>query len=748
MKGTRDIDETLNDIIFKYQLDYYYPHFRNMYEAKKILSSIVADIEQNHKRVIFIGDDQTGIDFVQHIVREYDDIHFCAYNRDDPSLHKLNRVDWNVYDCIYLISFYGTGYIERWFVTHHIKYEWIYDVFERNGIIMQEEFFCFGKEDLLGQVMKYKRKCKGRTETIQCELYRQRSKYERAQNVQTRSIALKKCLFLTLYMRDFLEAEKYILLLEKEDGKYHQAWEEIQELLESVRKSISGKERKDIVLYWLDALPSGDEEDMPYLSNIMENSVVFENAIPHTGYTHSVMWAMFLGKKAVDDKAYLTKKVTRENSVVIRLLEEQGYEIKIYSGIFFDDFPSKYLSDRFYLDIYTPGSLVLWDMICNMMQESKRTFYLVHIMDTHDPYLCGGVCHDIFSTRFNLSEQYALARQETDERLAFYDAFINQDAFRVYMSDHGKNPQGNRFHALFNVYHKLIEPRRIEGIFSFLDFNVVLRQIVADGTIRESEFIKEYAEIACMDRYSREDIECVMRQKQDLSQYFFGAKGIVDKEHIYLHYKTGKEWLQRRDSIPICNPLLFYDCEDDVCDTELLPRYRELAGEYPADAIEDEKFKYSKYLYVLYNNLVKRNNIAERIACINALLKDFPDRSVAVRMGGNHSVALYYVLSKENKKKIWGFIDNQKECMCSAFQLPIVGIDEMEELGSRGVKTVILSSYVNLKALREESRARYKNMDILDIYDYFEKNDIWCKGCFYEIKGTDSDYDIGFPYSE
>lgn len=748
MKRMQDINGELNEIIIKYQLDSCYPHFRNMYEAEKILRSMITEVVQHQDNIIFVGDDQTGIDFVRNIVRMREGVHFYTYNRNDALLRELDGIDWNVYDCVYLISFYGTGYVERWFEMHHIKYEWIYDVFERNGLVMQDEFFCFGREDLLGQLIKYNRKSRGRTETIQCELYRQQSKYEKSVNRETRRIALKKCLFLTLYMRNFIEAHKYIIELAKEDHKYYEVWREIQCLLERVRKVISGRKRKDIILYWLDALPYGDEADMPYLSNIMEKSIVFENAIPHTGYTHSVMWAMFLGKKAVDDRAYRTKQVTRENSTVIQTLEEHGYDIKICSGIFNDDFPFEYLSNTFYSDIYAPASLVLWDMICCMLEEEKKTFYLAHIMDTHDPYLCGEACHDVFGKYFNLTEQYALARKETDELLAFFDTFIDKDAFRIYMSDHGKNPQGNRFHALFNVFHASIEPRRADGIFSLLDFPIVVRQIVKDNTINESEFMKECAEIVCMDRYNYMDIMRIMTRKQDLSQYVFGAKGIVDKEHIYLHYNTGKEWLQRRDSIPICNPLLFYDCTDDVCDKELLPHYREMVGEYPKDVIEDEKFQYSKYLYVLYDNLVKRNNVAERVTHINDILKKFPERSVAIRMGGNHSVALYYILSEENRKKIWGFIDNQKTCLCSAFQLPIVSTDEIEELERRGVEAVVLSSYVNIKALRDEAWVRYKNIDVLDIYDSFVRNDIWCKGCFYEIQGEDSDYDVGFPYSK
>lgn len=36
-----DINAALHEIIFKYQLDRYYPHYRNMYHAEKILTDVL-----------------------------------------------------------------------------------------------------------------------------------------------------------------------------------------------------------------------------------------------------------------------------------------------------------------------------------------------------------------------------------------------------------------------------------------------------------------------------------------------------------------------------------------------------------------------------------------------------------------------------------------------------------------------------------------------------------------------------------
>ena len=105
MKRMQDIDRALNEIIIKYQLDSYYPHFRNKYEAEKVLRNMIAEAVQHQKNILFIGDDQTGIDFVRNIARMCEGVHFCTYNRNDASLRELDGIDWNVYDCVYLISF-------------------------------------------------------------------------------------------------------------------------------------------------------------------------------------------------------------------------------------------------------------------------------------------------------------------------------------------------------------------------------------------------------------------------------------------------------------------------------------------------------------------------------------------------------------------------------------------------------------------------------------------------------------------
>lgn len=748
VKTVMNIDEALNKIIFKYHLDQWYPHYRNMYEAEILLNAVVDGIMQNQKKAIFVGNDMRGIEFIHNISRDYANIYFQFYNRNETE--PLEAVNWKEYDEIYIISFYGAEYIERWFRLHNIRYEWIYDIFEQGGTILQREFFSFGKESLIPFVAPGVRThiAKGYryAEAIQCELCCQRSKYENSYNYRTKRIALEKCLFLSLYMRNFIEVEKYVSLLMEYDSCFQSVWKEIQDLLNEIKRTISGRTQKDIVLYWLDCIPYGDEKDMPYLQNILQSAIVFENAYANVGYTNSTLRAMFLGKRDIEDQVGYIQEITRENSPVIQYLEEQGYHIKVISGIINRKFPRSYSSARYYAIDHTPCSMKLWDMVADMLSEKGKTLYIIHMMDGHSPYLNSRMKGDNYKDSSANKERYRLSRMEIDEQLAFFDSFVSQNAFRIYMSDHGRM-EIDRYHIIFSIYHKEWKPRRIEGMFSILDFSTVLKQMIVNDEINEAEFIREYVAIGNMDWYDKWNIGKLIKNKEPLTLAHIGYTGILDKEYIYLRYKTGKEWLQKVENMSLYKPLLFYDFPSDICEPELLSKYRKLAGEYPGELIEFEQFQYTKYLYVLYNNILKHNHVPDRVAAINQVLKDYPDRSVAIRMGGITSSELYYVLSEENKRKIWGFIDNDKECLCSGLYLPVIQQDGIADLyKNHGIKAIMLPSYSYYRMLRKEVGTWPANIDVLDIYDIFEKRGIGCREDFYKLRGSDEDYNVGFPF--
>lgn len=740
-----DIDEELNRIIFKYHLDKYYPHYRNMYEAKKIIQAVVQKIKDSKKRVIFVGENRQAIEFVQNIVGNYEDIRFLQYDQKDMAMHALERVSWREYEEVWILSFYGAEHVKRWFRVHNIACRWIYNVFEENNVFLQKEFFVLGQKDMyvLFDADRKLHTYSGYEGNLQCELYCQKCTYENAHDSRLKRIALEKCLFLSLYMKNFVSAREYVQLLSEED-KIQCLWKEVQELLEIIKGCLKKRHQKDIVMYWMDSLGYGKETDMPYLQKMMDKSVVFENAYTCMVYTNPTLRTLFLGKKDLDDGVYNVMDIGLENSPVMQFLNEEGYDIKIISGSIQKFFPAKCASNHFY-QLYDPASMKLWDLISNVLSQERKTLYIVHCMEAHHPFLSSKMGDGNYK---DPDVRYKLSKQEMDEQLAFYDGFLHEDAYRIYMSDHGYGPYSQ--HVLFNIYHTSLVPRRIEGMFSYLDFCKVIKQLVKNGSITESEFVKQYVEIGYMDYYNIRDIGRLFRRKGMPSLKLFGFVGILDKEYMYLHYSMGREWLQKRSEKPEETLSLFYESGSDICEPERLSYYRQLAGKYPESMRKDEKFRYTRYVYDLYSNIMMRHNshIQKCQDILNKLLHRYPEKSIGIRMGGCHSERLYYLLAKDSRQKIYGFIDNSDECACSKYHLPIVRPDQTEKLKNAGVKAILLSSYDRLEALREESEFWRQDFDILDIYEVFEQSGIPCEDNFYKVKVSDEDYDVGFPFDE
>ena len=56
-----DINAALNEVIFKYHLDRYYPHYRNMYEAERILCDIISEIKRDNRKAVFVRSEERRV---------------------------------------------------------------------------------------------------------------------------------------------------------------------------------------------------------------------------------------------------------------------------------------------------------------------------------------------------------------------------------------------------------------------------------------------------------------------------------------------------------------------------------------------------------------------------------------------------------------------------------------------------------------------------------------------------------------
>ncbi len=737
-----NIDERLNEIIIKYNLDRHYPQYRKMLMARKVLKRYVDDLVESKKITLFICDSETLVRMISRLANEDECISFL--NIQEKELKKLENVEWENYDKIVMLSFYNVEYIFRWFRTHNIAYEWIYDVFETEGIYFEREFYKFCKESynqwfdnfFPGKAAYYK-------DAVQMELYFQQQKVEKSVNDKVKLIALEKCFFISLYFRNFLKVKEYseMLIDITQDDIWSKVQNEIYELLSFIKDKL-GTKREGIILYWLDALEYGTEADMEYFKEVISKAVSFENAFTSTPFTNATLKAMLLGKTMVDDQTFEVKRIQDKDSEIITFLKSKGYKIKLISG-YLNELESEHCIDTF-MDMLTPVSMKLFAMLEDMLNEDDKTIYILHsLSETHHPYFGTDMADELMTDRDSgiwKAKRFASGRKELDEQLRFYDSFINDDITKIYMSDHGQAEFRTRYHIHFNVVHKNMRPRVVQAMFSILDFGKVMRQIIENGEIDESDFAREYVEIQDVDWYNKQRIQSIFKNKENIPTHMFGYKGIVDKNYIYIHFNVGKEWLQKRDEIQF-EPISGY-VGGDVCDEKLLPYYRSIVGEYPKELLNNEKFRYSRYIHMLYKRYASK--CEEKVKLFCKMLENYPDASVGIRNGGIHAERFYTVLPKEYKAKIWGFVDECDSCKCSYFGLPVI---DKYAINSSDMKAIVLCSFNERNELIEEATSYKKEIDVLDMYGYLECNGIKCNNWFYlDTNMTDEDYDVGFDF--
>ena len=720
-----DIENRLNDIIFKYNLDEFYPSYRKSIKAKKILSLIIKDNKEN---VVFIVQNEEEKNICQCYIKSK--IQYVL----EKNLQNYTSEYWMNFDKIYIISFDKKKLIKGYFDKIEVRTEWIYDDFLQENLQFEAAFY---DDNLLSE--KEKKSIDGGflnihhwTNCIQMIIFRENKNYLNALNDEIKCIILKKLIFLTIRMKNFKKAKYYFIKLQELDSfcmEYIYAWQEIDCLLNEIKLQLEKRNKKDIIIYWNDSMSYGEETSMPYLSTKIKESIAFSNAFTNTPFTGPTAKSIFCQKMQVDDEAYKIKEIGENNSELIRNIYNANYIFKVLGR------HMKYFSDEYFSDMYHEGtdscSMIYWDMIRNMIMQDKPMVLLAHAMEPHAPFLNmnmnGNVLQDLKESLYHRE----FAKQELDDQLEFYDSFIPKETVRIYMSDHGViNVEGmiERHHIIFSIWKKDILSKEINYFISTKDIGKIVENIINNSDLLKNINIKSYVKIQDVPRYNSLRVKsCIENVEKRLLPDIFGYKGIIDRDYVYIKFFNEIEYMIKRDKNMIEPKFLL---ESKVDNKELVSKYRELAGRCPDKLIKDEKFKYSREL--LKQGYNQANNLAKGFSYIRSIidesLRRYPAKSIAIRMGGYHSSVLFELLSLESKNKIKCFIDCNKECECMNLGLPIM---TLEESIKEGIKGIILSSFTHLQMLRDESRSYYNKISVIDLYQILEKRGLVCKQDFF-----------------
>ena len=728
-----DITKELNDIIIKYNLDSYYPRFRKRVYAEGLLRELFINNERHEDKVLMIASNQADVDHVKHLLQGRPNYFFFLFKGNTGELR--NDILNGKYSKFYLISLHNELQIAKFFLEIHIHLESIYDYFESRGIIFEDEYYRFNlEEDNFEDSFPGKN---GWRNNVLLEIYVQQQKFNIVHS--NKVIILKKLFFLTIYIKNFILAKNYLEKLEEMEicNNSLLAWKEVQELLLKISNNLKLRKQKDIVITWMDALSYGDGESMIYLQEKISKGISFDNAFTVMPFTRATLKTILCGKMPIDDELYKINELNEDNSHLIKFLYKKGYKVKFVSG-YMNFIDIKMKSDDYH-ELYSSCSEIFWDVQRNIILSEKPIFVIAHaLVETHHPYLSTKMEGMGFPDD---GKRYELGKIELDEQMKFYMNNFSENTTYIFMSDHGQPEFKRRFHTYLIINSKNIESKRSDKLFSYVDFWILIKQIVEKGEVDFKAFNREYLIVQDFDWYSAKLIGRIIKNKEPLNLFTFGYRGIITKEHIYLRFGIGKEWLVKRGEI-LYEPHLLYNV-NDLCDLDYLEKYRTLVGKNPQEIYLEERFKYSKYLYRLYERFLKhKDEIGE---LINNLFNGFSINSVAIRMGGDHSAELYYWLSDDNKRKINCIIDNNRNCVCSKLGYPIISYEEF--MNKQDIGVVVLSSFKYLELLKEEAKDYHNNVQVFDIYEYLSHNAKECKDNFYLIKMQDEDYEVGFPFS-
>ncbi len=380
-------------------------------------------------------------------------------------------------------------------------------------------------------------------------------------------------------------------------------------------------------------------------------------------------------------------------------------------------------------------------MLYNLLSSDKPVFLVAHALtEGHAPYLSSRIEDEDFLNEYSRIHQ---AHQELDEQMEYYMNYLNRGTKRIFMSDHGQPLVREEFHTYFVVSGGEFCHRAAKEMFSYVDFFKLLHGILEGDTLKHPLFDREYVEVQMLDFYNFQIIKNIIQNKKPVLQSYFGYFGAITREHLYLKYHVGKEFLALRSHMDR-EPHFLYQAHD-VCDDSLLPYFRGIVGARTLDVNTNEKFQYTRYLYRVYKNFAQKRNRV--FAIVNRLFEKYPDGSVALRMGGEHSLELFYVLTKENQRKLAYIVDCNPDCKCRKLNLPVISVKDME---GKAVRAVALSSFDHLEDLRQEISDYPKTTDIIDIYRSLEAAGIRCRSNFYTEDSyiKDDVYDVGFPFDK
>ena len=723
-----DIEYELNQLIFKYNMDKRFPFYRKYVEARRILKDTYDQLLREEATIVLISESATDLNWVQSCI--------CSRKEQEVQLNLLEIPSCSFEkNAIYInLSYCHRDEINLILREMGLEVFSIYNMFENAELYFQNAFY-----DIYAEEYMPFRGNEPHRDFISFDIchvfFRHRRLYELSERQEDKQLYLEKIIFDCLIAKDFLTLKKYIEYLEPNTKVLYEAfYQEVEELLKKIKLVLSGR-KDDTLILWLDALEYGEDSDMPYLKEVEQTAVTFENAYTVTPYTSSTFKTLFTGKTAVDDETFRLNKITAKESDLFVQLEKRNYNFLYYG---FLNLLEKEKKAQYLYTPYTIFTQQYWDVLRDLLSDKSdraRVVVLHEAFQTHVPFISLGLMGTTYNGREDypgqqgdLTEQKIQARESrkyVDDQLRFYGDLLPQKMIKIYMSDHGHTTFG-RFHTILKIQKDMMKPRQVKELFSYKNFTKLLMDVMFENEIGESYLSNDYVLIQDVDYYNEAYINKLVECCEFYPESIFGYQGVVTAEDMLIKHNNGTCFYLKHNSDEIM-----------VID-ERLEYLKSLTSKKKLDVWSEDKFEATRRIYSAWNSSSYRYEHEEAIKrkTIIEFFENVREDSVfAIRGGGIHTIRLLMMLPYQLRIKVKYLIDYDMKCLAGRWGIKVISPDE---IGKYKIDEVLLSSFDYRGVWKEELEGT--KIKLHDIYDSFEKKGIVCTQEFYKRKYISEDF--------
>lgn len=438
---------------------------------------------------------------------------------------------------------------------------------------------------------------------------------------EEKSDAIKRLIAGSLYVRDFVNAEKWIKVWKSESINdrrgidYVGLWNEISDELKRLKDAIDGKQH--IVLNWIDAVRYSELSYLPFVRKKINQGINFERMYAETSYTKAAMLTLLTGRRLIDEKAYGLNVWETEKTPLVTLLNEYGYKFQTYSHKFMNEGydeecrvsqKSSYYSkngDKSSNTSSTPSTVLQYFAVMEMANTPDKLFVIIHnLAETHPSFLNPYGKEFYFDFHVeprgeNLKERIEIIRQSQkylDEQLEYYNQFYTNVRYNIFFSDHGKAMGENEYdienynHIIFGICGLDIIAKKINKVFSMNTFGKIIELLLQNKPSNISYCMKQnYAEIQRDDIYGKL-IDYYSEGDEEFMDYIIQHRGVVTEADWYVRYVTGKEKYKRLDNKSLST----------VEEKERIEYLRRITGKKFIDIYREPKYEKARILYEKY----------------------------------------------------------------------------------------------------------------------------------------------------